>query len=146
MKDEGRLLADPDTGQPGDQDALNIIRDKIANLSPRDRGQYRAVMAACENAGASIQLRLLPTEFRFNVARGLLSLFNTGDFHTDLVTAITRHVTGNRLHEVGKAIGSMTLQQSRSFAWIAMMLADGHLTLVYHPETNQFSIKEEIHV
>ena len=142
MRDEGRVLGD----QPGDLDALTIIREAISNLPAADRDQYRAIMAACEDAGCSIQLRLLPTEFRFNVARGLLSLFKTGDFHTDLVTAVTRHVTGNRIDEVGWAISSMTLQQSRTFAWIALWLVQGGAELVYHHETNQFSIKEEINV
>jgi hypothetical protein len=142
LRDEGRVMGD----QIGDQDALNIIRDAISNLPRADRDRYRAIMAACEDAGCSIQMRLLPTEFRFNIARGLLTLFKTGDFHTDLVTAITRHVTGKRIDEIGRAISSLNLQQSRTFAWIAMWLVQGGAELIYHHETNQFTIKETINV
>jgi len=139
---EGRVLGD----QTGDTDALNLIKDAISNLNPADRNMYRQVMRSCEDAGGSISLKVLPTEKRFNIARGLLTLFKTGDYHKDLVTAIVRHVTGNPFQDVGRAIASLTLQQSRTFAWITILLTDGNMELEYNPTNQQFTIKETINV
>lgn len=140
---EGRVLGD----QPGDLDALEIIKNRISNLPQADRDLYRHIMRICETeGGCSISLKVLPTEKRFNIARGLTTLFRTGDFHPDLVTALTRHVTGNQIHHIGRAIASLTLQQSRTFAWIANMLVWGDAELVYDHNNNTFHIKETLNV
>jgi len=142
MELEGRVLGD----QPGDLDALNILRNKIFDMSRTDRDRYKRIMDLCEEGGTSISLKVLPTEKRFNVVRGLLTLFGSGDYHDDLVTAITRHVTGNTIKHVGRAIASLTVQQSRTFAWICMYLVNGTAELVYDSNNNTFTIKEEINV
>lgn len=140
--DDGRLFGD----QPGDDDAIRIVKDAISNLPQQDRDIYQRILRDCELHGRSIRLKTLPTERRFNIARALLTLLKTGEYHDDLVLALTRHITGKPHTTISQALASLTVQQSRTFAWLAMLLVQGSVELQYHPETNTFGIKEEINV
>lgn len=136
---EGRIMGSVE----GDAELLADIRRRIGNLDQDDQTKYRLLMAACQSAGQSISLKDKPTEKRYDIARGILSLLEAGCYDPDLVPAICGKVTGTRKPDAGRAIRDLEPRHTAGFAWICGLVANGTIGIRYDTTTDKFNLEEE---
>jgi hypothetical protein len=135
---EGREMTDP-----ADVQAVNYIRQRLNDIQGADRARFAMLITQAEIAGRSISLKETKSHRRFEIARGLFLLFDSGQFDEDLVKDICSQITSQKYHKPGEALACLDVKQAQRFANACHGIARDLLNLIYIPETNQFQIEEQ---
>ena len=132
-----------DLDQPGDEQAVTYIRERLNSIQGADRARFAMIITQAELAGRSISLKETKSLRRFEIARGLFLLFDSGQFDEDLVKDICSQITSQKYHKPGEALAYLDVKQAQRFANACHGIARDLLNLIYIPETNQFHIEEQ---
>jgi hypothetical protein len=101
------------------------------------------VITQAELAGRSISLKETKSHRRYEIARGLFLLFDSGNFDEDLVKDICSQITMQKYTKPGEALANLDWKQAERFANACHGIARDTLNLIYIPETNNFQIEEK---
>ena len=135
---EGRELT-----EPGDEQAVTYLRERLNSIQGADRARMAMVITQADIAGRSISLKETKSLRRFEIARGLFLLFDSGQFDEDLVKDICSQITSQKYSKPGEALANLDVKQAQRFANACHGIARDLLNLIYIPETNKFHITEE---
>jgi hypothetical protein len=135
---EGREMTDP-----ADVQAVNYIRQRLNDIQGADRARMAMLITQADLAGRSISLKETKSLRRFEIARGLFLLFDSGQFDEDLVKDICFQITSQKYSKPGEALANLDVKQAQRFANACHGIARDLLNLIYIPETNQFHIEEK---
>jgi hypothetical protein len=126
-----------------DVQAVNYIRQRLNDIQGADRARMAMLITQAELAGRSISLKETKSHRRFEIARGLFLLFDSGQFDEDLVKDICSQITSQKYSKPGEALANLDVKQAQRFADACHGIARDLLNLIYIPETNQFHIEEQ---
>ena len=135
---EGREMTDH-----ADAQAVNYIRQRLNDIQGADRARMAMLITQADFAGRSISLKETKSLRRFEIARGLFLLFDSGQFDEDLVKDICSQITMQKYTKPGEALANLDVKQAQRFANACHGIARDLLNLIYIPETNQFHIEEQ---
>ena len=135
---EGREMTDH-----ADAQAVNYIRQRLNDIQGADRARMAMLITQADFAGRSISLKETKSLRRFEIARGLFLLFDSGQFDEDLVKDICSQITSQKYTKPGEALANLDVKQAQRFANACHGIARDLLNLIYIPETNQFHIEEQ---
>lgn len=128
---------------PGDEQAVTYIRERLNSIQGRNRAKMATVITQAELAGRSISLKETKSHRRYEIARGMFLLFDSGNFDEDLVKDICSQITSQKYTKPGEALANLDWKQAQRFADACHGIARDTLNLIYIPETNQFHIEEK---
>lgn len=135
---EGREL-----DQPGDDQAVTYLRERLNSIQGANRARMAMLITQAELAGRSISLKETKSLRRFEIARGLFLLFDSGQFDEDLVMSVCSQITMQKYTKPGEALANLDVKQAQRFANACYGIARDLLNLIYIPETNTFHIEEK---
>jgi hypothetical protein len=132
-----------DLDQPGDDQAVTYIRERLNSIQGANRARMAMLITQAELAGRSISLKETKSLRRFEIARGLFLLFDSGNFDEELVMDVCSQITMQKYSKPGEALANLDVKQAQRFANACHGIARDTLNLIYIPETNTFHIEEK---